>query len=158
MGKIGNRQSTFRNNLYDWFSRFNILLCYFLRNSFPDLNSASDLQKKGNLWCQTSGCVEVSSLLPLCNWLHLGTVHSGIITFLFWLLPPISFPGRKDRQKAWLYWSQNIYHWLCQGQDFACCIGPVLNSVSVWPGQSSKVHFYQLKYTSAMVVCWSNLN
>lgn len=100
MGKIGNRQSTFRNNLYDWFSRFNILLCYFLRNSFPDLNSASDLQKKGNLWCQTSGCVEVSSLLPLCSWLHLGTVHSGIITFLFWLLPPISFPGRKDRYKA----------------------------------------------------------
>lgn len=134
--------------------------CYaiLIETPFQTLTLHKTCRRRVNVWCKTSGYVKVSSLLPPCSQLHLGTVHSGPSTLLFLLLPPISFSGRTDRKPD---------HTAAK-RRFAISFAEARISSSVWvqcliPYVCNLTHaprytFINRSTSSAMAVSWSNLN
>lgn len=119
VGEIGKGQGTIRNNLYDWFSRFNTLLCYSLRNPFqtcrkkPISNAKLlfRLAEKGqslmpNQWL----CRERSLVCCHCATTYIWWCALRIYHLLIFATPSSLIPCKEGQTEACLFWSQNIYH------------------------------------------------
>lgn len=119
VGEIGKGQGTIRNNLYDWVSRFNTLLCYSLRNPFQTcrkkpISNAKLLfrpaEKGQSLMPNQWLCRERSLVCCHCATTYIWWCALRIYHLLIFATPSSLIPCKEGQTEACLFWSQNIYH------------------------------------------------